>query len=130
VTADIWRTPSEIVTLGFARAPVVMLNEGHNGMRRCARTRRIGKDILPAAHAAGCRTLAMEALTHPGDGPTTFTSVKPPTRVLYLEQPEMWELVEAALALDWTLVAYECAPHLARRGHSNGVHRRRPGERG
>jgi hypothetical protein len=108
-----WRSPSELVTLGFSRAPIVMMNEGHNGLQRCARTRRIGKAILPAAHAAGCRTLAMEALAHPGDGPTTFTAANPPERVVYLEQPEMWDFVEAALALGWTLVAYEPSGDLA-----------------
>ena len=106
-----WRSPSELVTLGFQRAPLVMMNEGHNGMKRCVRTRRIGREILPAAHAAGCRALAMEALVNTAAGPTTYDGAPP--RIGYLEQPEMWDLVEAAVALGWKLVAYECSAGLA-----------------
>jgi hypothetical protein len=40
-------SPSEIVSYGFATSPVVMMNEAHNGMSRCARTRRIGRESLP-----------------------------------------------------------------------------------
>jgi hypothetical protein len=48
-----WRSPSDLVALGFSRAPVVMMNEGHHGMQRWARTRRIGKQISTdnAVHA-------------------------------------------------------------------------------
>ena len=91
-----WMTPSEIASYGFARSPVVMMNEAHNGMSRCARTRRIGREILPAAHAAGCRTLAMEAIPNLGEGPSLLTS---PPEVGYLAQPEMRELVEGAWAM-------------------------------
>jgi hypothetical protein len=101
-----WRTPAELIAVGFDRARVVMMNEGHNGMLRCARTRRTGTAILATAHAKGCRALAMEAL---GDmnGPAILTTLD--QRFGYLEQPEMSELVDAALALGWQLVAYECS---------------------
>jgi hypothetical protein len=99
-----WMSPSEIVTHGFATSPVVMMNEAHNGWSRCARTRRIGREILPAAHDAGCRHLAMEALPNLGD---TGILTMPPRDVGYLAQPEMREFVEAAVHLSWTFVAYE-----------------------
>jgi hypothetical protein len=98
-------TPSEIMVRGFATSAVVMMNEAHSGMSRCVRTRRIGREILPAAHDAGCRHLAMEALPNLDHGPT-FGITALPARG-YLGQPEMRELAEAALELEWTLVAYE-----------------------
>ena len=98
-------TPSEIVVHGLATSPVVMMNEAHNGMSRCVRTRRIGREILPAAHGAGRRHLAMEALPNLDHGPTFGISSLPERG--YLAQPEMREFVEAALELEWTLVAYE-----------------------
>jgi hypothetical protein len=104
-----WMTPSEIVSHGFAASPVVMMNEAHNGMSRCARTRRIGREILPAAHAAGCRHLAMEALPNVGDGPTVGTVVLPDGG--YVAQAEMRAFIDAARALGWTLIAYETSYH-------------------
>jgi hypothetical protein len=103
-----WMTPSEIVTHGFATSPVVMMNEAHNGMSRCARTRRVGREILPAAHEAGCRHLAMEAF--PNVGETSVLTV-PPFNTGYLRQPEMGELVQAAADLGWMFVAYEINYH-------------------
>ncbi|MEM7564685.1 MAG: sulfate adenylyltransferase, partial [Pseudomonadota bacterium] len=41
---------------------VVMMNEAHNNMLRCIRTRLVGTQILVAAHQQGVRYLAMEAL--------------------------------------------------------------------
>ncbi len=102
-----WLSPDAIVERGFARSRVVMMNEGHNGLVRCPRTRRVGKAILPTAHAAGCRYLALEALWNRRPG-ATFVSAHDGSG--YLEQPEMRELVDAALALGWKLVAYECNP--------------------
>ncbi len=99
-----WMTPSEIVTHGFATSPVVMMNEAHNGMSRCVRTRRVGREILSAAHAAGCRHLAMEALPNVGE---SSILTMPPRDVGYLAQPEMREFVEAAMHLSWMFVAYE-----------------------
>jgi hypothetical protein len=58
-----WRSPEEVVELGFARSSVVLANEAHSGLLRCRRTREIGRRLLPAAHRAGVRRLAMEALT-------------------------------------------------------------------
>jgi hypothetical protein len=57
-----WRTPEQLVALGIRRSRVVMMNEAHDGLRRCVRTRRVGQRVLPAAHDAGVRYLAMEAL--------------------------------------------------------------------
>ncbi len=36
-----WRTPEELVEIGFSRASVVMVNEAHSGDERCVRTREI-----------------------------------------------------------------------------------------
>lgn len=87
-----------------------MINEGHNGFARCIRTRRVGLSLLPAAHEHGCRHLAMEALPNPTSGPK-FTTVAP-APLGYLAQSEMIDLVQAALHLGWTLVAYEAATDL------------------
>ena len=84
-----------------------MLNEAHDGLKRCVRTRQLGRQLLPSAHAMGARHLAMEAL-QPGDAEAANTTRRPPHDTLgYLAQPEMRELIQAALALGWTLWPYE-----------------------
>ena len=105
--AQVWRSPEEIVEIGFQRSSVVMMNEAHDGVKRCIRTRQIGKQILPAAHQAGVRYLAMEALS------PAFAEQCNNTRHVghivdsYLAQLEMREFVQCALDLGWTLSAYE-----------------------
>jgi hypothetical protein len=84
------RTPEELLAIGFSRSRVVMVNEAHDGMRRCVRTRDVGVRLLPAAHAAGVRHLAMEALGGP-----------------YPTQPDLRRLVDAAEELGWRLIPYE-----------------------
>ena len=44
-------------------AAVVVVNECHNGAQRCVRTREVGQRLLPCAHKAGVRVLAVEALS-------------------------------------------------------------------
>ncbi|HXQ35527.1 MAG TPA: hypothetical protein VN843_16030, partial [Anaerolineales bacterium] len=105
--SQIWRSPEEIVEIAFQRSSVVMINEAHNGMRRCIRTRQIGQRILPVAHQSGVRHLAMEALF-----PTFAAQCNNTRRVAaagqdYLSQPEMREFVQTALDLGWTLIPYE-----------------------
>ena len=107
--ATIWRSPEELVSVGFQRTTVVMMNEAHSGLKRCIRTREIGRRILPAAHEAGVRHLAMEALQ-----PNSFADeanrarrVPEPNDEGYLAQPEMRRFIQAALDLGWTLVPYE-----------------------
>jgi hypothetical protein len=85
-----FRTPEELLAIGFSRSRVVMMNEAHNGMKRCVRTREIGLRLLPAAHEAGVRHFAMEALYGP-----------------YLTQPDMQRLVQGAEDLGWRLIPYE-----------------------
>lgn len=102
----VWRTPEELIELGFARSRVVMMNEAHDGLRRSVRTRRVGKQILPAAHAAGARYIAMEALM-PEFAREANATRRLPEWPGYLAQPEMRELIAAALELGWTLVHYE-----------------------
>jgi hypothetical protein len=107
VPAAAWRTPQELVQEGFCRGRVVMLNEAHDGLTRCVRTRRLGRQILPSAHAMGVRHLAMEAL-QPGNAEAVNASRWPPHAADgYLAQPDMRELIQGALALDWTLWPYE-----------------------
>ena len=87
----------------------MIVNECHNGEKHCARTRAVGRQILPVAHEAGVRHLAMEALS------PEFASAANSSRLLpsapaggYLAQEDMRRLIDDALGLGWTLVAYEC----------------------
>jgi len=50
-----WRSPEELVEIGFARSRLVMVNEAHNGWLRCVRNRRIGTRVLPMAHVGALR---------------------------------------------------------------------------
>jgi hypothetical protein len=84
--------------------PVVMVNEFHDGMRRCIRTREVGRRLLPVAHAEGVRHLAMEALWTPAVEEANRERRLPPYAGGYLGHPEMRSLVEDALTLGWTLV--------------------------
>jgi hypothetical protein len=112
VSADLsppkqWRTPEQLVAFGFQRSRVVMMNEAHDGLRRCIRTRRIAQRVLPTAHQAGVRHLAMEALTPSFAEEANSTREVPDAASGYLTQPEMRDLIAAALNLGWRLVAYE-----------------------
>jgi hypothetical protein len=102
-----WCSVEELVQWGFARAPVVMANEAHNGLARCTRTREVGVRMIRAAHEAGVRRLAMEALRWPAtDVPGPIRDM-PPASGGYLGQPDMRRLIAAALELGWSLWAYE-----------------------
>lgn len=104
-----WRTPEELLEIGLTRSRVVMMNEAHDGLKRCIRTRQIGQRVLPTAHKAGVRHLAMEALS------SFFVEEANRTRQLpevgvgmgYLHQPDLRDLIGAALNLGWTLIPYE-----------------------
>ena len=103
----LWRSPEEIVEIGFQRASVVMMNEAHDGLKRCIRTRQIGQRILPVAHQAGVRHLAMEALF-----PLFAEQANRTRRIMegdfgYLSQPEMKEFIQTALDFGGTLIHYE-----------------------
>ncbi|MBI4345260.1 MAG: hypothetical protein HY553_00285 [Elusimicrobia bacterium] len=101
------RSPAELVAIGFSRSRVVVVNECHDGMRRCRRTREVGRAVLPAAHAAGVRHLAMEAL-HPRFAEEANRTRRPPAGGgAYLSQDDMLALISDALGLGWTLVPYE-----------------------
>jgi hypothetical protein len=102
-----WCSVEELVRWGFAHAPVVMANEAHNGLARCIRTRETGIRMIRAAHEAGVRRLAMEALPWPArDVPGPIKAI-PPADGGYLAQPDMRRLIAAALELGWSLWAYE-----------------------
>ena len=105
---QLWRTPEEIVEIAFQRSSVVMMNEAHNGMKRCIRTRQIGRRILPIAHKAGVRHLAMETFHRPGIAEQCNKTRQVPDETIgYLDQLEMREFIQAALDLGWTLISYE-----------------------
>lgn len=107
-----WRTPEDLLEIGFSRSRVVMMNEFHAGYLRSVRTREVGRRILPTAHRVGVRYFAMEALNE--------KTAEMANRVRkipwgsyeyfhegYLSQPEMQALIQKALDLKWTLLAYE-----------------------
>lgn len=105
-----WRSVEELIGWGFAHAPVVMANEAHSGLARCIRTREVGVRMIRAAHQAGVRRLAMEALPWPDPGiPGPIVAI-PPAAGGYLAQPDMRRLITAALELGWTLWAYGDEP--------------------
>ena len=104
---DGWCSVEELTRWGFAHAPVVMANEAHSGLRRCVRTRVVGARMVRAAHEAGVRRLAMEALPRrPGNSPGPLRDI-PPEPMGYLAQPDMRALMATALDLGWTLWAYD-----------------------
>lgn len=101
------RSPEGLVRIGFERSRVVIINECHDGDRHCRRTRAIGRRILPVAHEAGARHLAMEALYEPFVREANQTR-RVPSSPGYLGQEDMRTLVADALGLGWDLVRYEC----------------------
>lgn len=103
----VWRSPEEIVEVAFQRSSVVMMNEAHSGLQRCIRTREIGQRILPVAHQAGVRHLAMEALNPAFAEQGNQSRVVPDYEQGYLSQLEMRSFIQAVLDLGWTLVPYE-----------------------
>ncbi len=106
---DGWCSVEELTRWGFAHTQVLMANEAHNGLARCTRTRDVGVRMIRAAHDAGVRRLAMEALPEPdGDAPGPIWAI-PPAYGGYLAQPDMRRLITTALDLGWSLWAYEDA---------------------
>jgi hypothetical protein len=103
----VWRTPEELVAIGFERSPVVLMNEAHNLFLRSVASRRVGARVLPTAHAARVRNLAMEALIAHLVPTINATRVLPAVEDGYLAQPEMRDLIDVALELGWDLHAYE-----------------------
>jgi hypothetical protein len=92
-----WCSVEDLVRWAFAHAPVVMANEAHSGLARCVRTREVGVRMVQAAHEAGVRRLAMEALPHQRGEPQGPILAMPPGREGYLTQPDMQRLIGAAL---------------------------------
>jgi hypothetical protein len=107
VAVEGWRPVEDLVRWGFEHASVVMANEAHDGLARCIRTREVGIRMIQAAHEAGVRRLAMEALHWPAEGTQGPILAVPPDTGGYLAQPEMRRLIGTALDLGWTLWAYE-----------------------
>ncbi|MEM8534557.1 MAG: hypothetical protein AAGF95_27180 [Chloroflexota bacterium] len=103
----LWRSPEELVQIGFQRARVVMMNEAYNGLQRCIRTRQIGQRIIPTAHQCGVRYLAIEALDEHMAQLANHRRHLPQTPAGYLAQPEMRSFIQTALNHSWQLIAYE-----------------------
>ena len=112
----VWRSPAELLQHALGRSRLVLMNEAHSGLRRCVRTREVGRRLLPLAHALGVRHLAMEALWD-----RDVAACANGTRSLeegldgYLAQPDMRALVATALELGWTLHGYEADVEVLRR---------------
>ncbi len=96
-------SPEDLLAVGFERSRVVMANEAHSGLKRCIRTRLIGKRLVEKAHDLGVRHLAMEALGQPG----AFDLAAGAPDIGYLAQPDMKALIQSTLALGWTVHGYE-----------------------
>jgi hypothetical protein len=108
-----WRTPEELAEIGFDRSRVVMINEAHDADKRCIRTRAIGRRMLPTAHRAEVRHLAMECLWPDLARQANSSRRLPEEDGGYTSQPDMRALIQDALDLGWTLIAYEPALRLA-----------------
>jgi hypothetical protein len=106
---DDWCSVEDLTRWAFAHSRVVMANEAHSGFTRCVRTREIGVRMIRAAHDAGVRRLAMEALPWPADGTPGPITALPAQAYGYLAQPDMRELITTALDLGWSLWAYEAS---------------------
>ena len=115
------RSPEELVAIGFRRSRIVIVNECHDGDRHCPRTRAIGRRILPVAHEAGVRHLAMEALYGPFADEANATRRVPDERMAYLGQDDMRALIGEALALGWSVLAYECDFSLWKEGDTRSA---------
>lgn len=102
-----WQPVEEVVRWGFGQQSVVMANEAHDGLARSVRTRVIGARMIKAAHQAGVRRLAMEALPWLAKGIPGPITTLPGDERGYLAQPEMRAMIGTALELGWTLWAYE-----------------------
>lgn len=102
-----WCSVEELTRWGFSCSPVVMGNEAHSGLARCIRTREAGIRMIQAAHQAGVRRLAMEALPRLAGGSPGPVRDIPPSAGGYLAQPDMRRLITTALGLGWSLWAYE-----------------------
>lgn len=83
-----------------------MVNEGHDDLRRCTRTRDIGVRMIAPAHAAGVRHLAMEALT-PDFAAAANRELRLGPGSGYLAQFDLRALMMTALEHGWSLNAYE-----------------------
>lgn len=101
-----WRSPEELLDIAVEHSRLVLVNEAHNGMLRSVRTRQVGLRMIDRAHVAGVRHLAIEAL-QPHDAGIANQSRRLPDRPGYLGQPEMRELIAAALDRGWELISYE-----------------------
>jgi hypothetical protein len=103
----IWRSVEELICHGFDRSQVVIVNEAHDGLLRCVRTRTVGLQVLDAAHEIGVRRFAMEALNKEFAEHANELRRLPEATRGFLAQPDMRALIDHALQLGWTLFAYE-----------------------
>jgi hypothetical protein len=107
-----WQSPEALVTAGFEKSRVVMLNDCHSGMNRSIRARNTAAGLLPVAHRLGVRHIAMETISTTDLAEEINRTRRLPhsaqdADLAYFEQPEMRQLIETALALGWTFIAYD-----------------------
>lgn len=114
IPSILWHNIESIVTIGFQRSRVVMMNEAHHGDLRCIRTRVAGQRAIQFAHKVGVRHLAMETLSPDTSellDEVNCTKQLPRQNIqrlgYYLKQLDMQVMVQTALDLSWTLVPYE-----------------------
>jgi hypothetical protein len=73
-----WYTPGQLVATGLDASPLLVANEGHNGLSRCVRARVIGIRMVQAAHD---QLKLATAAVGPGDRPNIGLTAAP-TRTL------------------------------------------------
>ena len=106
ISEEAWQSPQDLVSFGFQQSRVLMMNENHDGMTHCPRTRKVGLSVIPSAHGAGCRMLAMEALSE--EMAEEFNeSRRVDGKDGYFVPPDLAAMAQSALDLGWQLAAYD-----------------------
>ena len=110
VSEGAWQAPEDLVSFGLQQSRVLMMNENHDGPAHCPRTRRVGLSVLPAAHRAGCRILAMEAISE--EEAERFNQTRKVENAgNYLTSADLAAMAQSALDLGWQLAAYDSTGH-------------------
>jgi hypothetical protein len=104
VSSGSWMSVEDLTRLAFHRSRIVMVNEAHDGLTRCVRTRQVGIHVIKTAHELGVRRLAMEALPRPPDG--TAGPIRQAVSVAWPGRNEPW-LSELLASLADTLQSFD-----------------------
>lgn len=101
-----WREPAAVLREAAKTHGVIMISEAHHSPE----TRALGRELLPILREAGFEYLAMETLYHPVPGRperVAFSTGPGTAAGYYFFEPQLAGLARDALALGFTLVAYE-----------------------